>query len=176
MITYNMSAPVNSATLCMKYDSTTHVMLCFFEFFLYFPMKDGSLHRDYMCLVTVHSWNWCLMMQMISMWLEQRCRNTQFEESQLRGKSSWLDTASEGVFQQTPPVGGKKSRGERLAQRWQLNASFSWCYFHTEWKNSVTLTIVTLRCRHRNTKTWEGKGHILLTVSPTFTCRSETHL
>lgn len=143
-----------------------HVQRCFF----YPSMKDDSHNHDYMCLVTVHSWN-------LTVWWRKSfpCGSSRGVEILGLRKVSWGESHpgwtlpvrgfSSNLLQLSS--GGKKFWGKRLAQRWQLNASFSWCHFHadfTQWKNLVMLKSVTALCPHRNKNTREARGHILLRV------------
>lgn len=138
--------------------------------FFYPSMKDDSLHHDYMCLVTVHSWN-------LTVWWRKSfpCGSSRGVEILGLRKVSWGESHpgwtlpvrgfSSNLLQLSS--GGKKFWGKRLAQRRELNASFSWCHFHadfTQWKNLVMLKSVTALCPHRNKNTREARGHILLRV------------
>lgn len=103
-LTCTTHAPVNSAVLhahsISKHESTACVTLQNCSW-----IKIASFHEDYMCLVTVHGWNftvsWC---KWVSCGSSRGVETLQFRESQLRGKSRWLDCYSEGVFQRPSPA------------------------------------------------------------------------
>lgn len=126
VLTCDTSAPVNSAALCVhsssEHYSIARVMLRFYSW-----MKVASLHHDYMCLVTVHGRNftvwWCK-------WIP--CGSSRGVETLSLGKVSqgeshpgWtlpMRGFSNSLLQFSS---GEKFWSKRLAQLWQLDASFN---------------------------------------------------
>lgn len=152
---------------------TAPAMLHFYSW-----MKADSIHHDYMCLVTVHSRNFTVWRRK---WIP--CGSGRGAGIVSLGKvsrgeshpSSWMLPVrgfSNSLLQLSS---GEKFWRKRLTQLWQLKAPSDCITFtlslHGGKMQSCWRCLTTLRL-HWIKSIWGAKGHILATVSVTYTCHN----
>lgn len=112
------------------------------------------------------------------MWLEQRCRNTKFGESQSReNHPGWWNLPMRGFSNSLLQLFTREKVWRKpLVQLLQFHASLSCVTEFTWWKKAVMLKSVTPLWLQQNKSIWEFKGDILATVLLIFTCRDQKQL